>query len=257
MEQLRRRLDDGARPDYITLSGSGEPTLHSGIGELIGSVKKQTNIPVAVLTNGSLLWNKEVREALVGADLVIPSLDAGNADAFMRVNRPHPELNFERVVEGLVEFRNIYDGEIRLEIFLLDGVNSMPSEVLRIKEQTDAIRPDKIQLNTVVRPAAEDYALRVPDADMNGIQNMFGECAEVIVPYEKAPLTHERKAVADEILVMLRRRPCTLDDVASGLRIHKNEAIKYLAKLEEKNLALRVRKDDTIYYCQSGMKENP
>ena len=248
MEQLRRRLDDAARPDYITLSGSGEPSLHSGISELISSVKKQTNIPVAVLTNGSLLWDKEVQEALLGADLVVPSLDAGNPEVFMQVNRPHPELGFIRIVEGLIEFRGIYKGEIWLEIFLLDGINSMPSEVLRIKKLADAIRPDRIQLNTVVRPAAEDYVLRVPGADMNEIKNIFGKHAEVIVPYEQAPLTHERKAVADEVLVMLRRRPCTLDDIASGLSIHRNEAIKHLAKLEEKNLALEVRKDGVIYY---------
>lgn len=253
MEQLWQRLKEGVKPDYITLSGSGEPTLHSDIDVVIGSIKKQTNIPVAVLTNGSLLWNTQVQEALMDADLVIPSLDAGNPEIFQRINRPHPELDFERVVQGLVEFRERYTGQIWLEVFLLDGVNSMPSEVLKIKEQAEAIRPDKIQLNTAVRPTAEDYARRVPDADLHRIQKVFGERAEVTAPYEKAPLTRKGNIISDEITVMLQRRPCTLDDIASGLSIHRNEAIKHLAKFEEKKLAQKVRKDGATYYRASGI----
>jgi wyosine [tRNA(Phe)-imidazoG37] synthetase (radical SAM superfamily) len=209
---------------------------------------------VAVLTNGSLLWDGMVQRALAGADLVIPSLDAGDPRVFQRVNRPHPALDFEQVTKGLVEFRRGFDGQIWLEVFLVEGVNATSEDVLSIRELADSIEPDRIQLNTVVRPAAEDYALRVSNADMDRIRAVFGNRAEVIAPYETAPVPAHGSAVADDILEMLRRRPCTLDDVAAGLGIHRNEAIKYLAKLVETHLAEKIGQDSTTFYraCESS-----
>ena len=104
LEELDRRLAEGPAPDYVTLSGSGEPTLYSRLGELIAGIKERTDRPVAVLTNGSLLWDADVQEALLEADLVIPSLDAGDDAIFQWVNRPHPAVSFERMVAGLETF---------------------------------------------------------------------------------------------------------------------------------------------------------
>jgi len=248
MDQLRQTLKGDVPPDYITFSGSGEPTLNADIGELIDSIKKLSDVPVAVLTNGSLLWNKQVREDLMGADLVVPSLDAGTAEVFRRVNRPHPDLNFERIVEGLADFRRAYHGHMWLEVFLLKDVNSMQAEILKIKEHIDVIRPDRIQLNTVVRPAAEDFALPVRQEEISRIRDLLGERAEVIVPYEKLLSTHQGEVAAEQVMAMLQRRPCTLDDIASGLGIHRNEAIKHVTKLEQANTVREIRRDGRRYY---------
>ena len=248
LDQLWKKLDDAPQPDYITLSGSGEPTLHSGVDEIIGSIKRRTNVPVAVITNSSLLWDNEVREALVEADLVIPSLDAGNQAMFRYINRPHPDIDFERMVAGLAEFRWMYRGKIWLEVFLLGDLNSMPSQVLKIIECIDTIRPDKVQLNTAVRPPAEDFARMVSQPEMITIKALFGEIAEVISPYGDAPAMHEMETTTEAVLTMLQRRPCALEDIASGLGIHRNEALKHIVRLKEQKLLQEVRMGELLYY---------
>lgn len=253
VEQLCRKLDEGEQPDYITLSGSGEPTLHSEIGWLIRDIKRKSRIPVAVLTNGSLLWDETVRADLEEADLVIPSLDAGDQFLFHKINRPHPALEFGEVVEGLVRFRNAYAGEIWLEVFLIDGVNTTPPALARIKRIAESIAPDRIQLNTAVRPPAEGWAKKVPDPEMNRIRDFFGS-AEVIAPYRKHSTIPGQERTAEEILVLLRRRPCTLRDIANGLRIHPNAAVKLLHSLSERELLCQAVRDGLLYY---QVKDNP
>lgn len=248
MDQLKDRLPDEPHLDYITFSGSGEPTLNSDIGDIISAIKTHTSIPVAVLTNGSLLWDTRVQADLLNADLVVPSLDAGTPEVFQRINRPHPELDLERIIRGLVEFRRVYHGQIWLEIFLLKDVNTMESELLKIREYAEAICPDRIQINTIARPPAEDSAEKVPYEDLTEIQALFGERAEVIAPYGKAPTAPKSDAQPEEILAMLGRRSCTVEDIATGLSIHLNEAIKHLERLEQQELVQRFSRDDKSYY---------
>ena len=119
LDELKRKLT--CRPDYITLTGSGEPTLHSCLGQLIEHIQAMTRIPIAVLTNGSLLWQHEVRKELALADVVLPSMDAGGAFTFTCINRPQASLSFETLVEGLVEFRRAFSGHYWLEVFLWGG----------------------------------------------------------------------------------------------------------------------------------------
>jgi wyosine [tRNA(Phe)-imidazoG37] synthetase (radical SAM superfamily) len=164
LDQLSHKLNEDTEPDYITFSGSGEPTLHSDLGQLIEAIKKRVTIPVAVLTNGSLLWDKQVQEGLMGADLVVPSLDAGSPRLFRQINRPDAQLEFSQVLEGLIEFRRLYTGRVWLEVFLVDGVNTAPPEIARIRECVQAICPDKVQLNTVVRPPAEGLGVHRSEA---------------------------------------------------------------------------------------------
>ena len=149
ISQLKEKLY--LRPNYITLSGSGEPTLFSRCGELIYQIKEITDIPVAILTNGSLFWMPEVRKSLLNADLVIPSLDAGSQHLFQYVNRPHPEIFFDEMVEGLIRFREEYTGAYWLEVFLLAGVNTPEVEIEKLKACIHSIQPDRVQANTVTR----------------------------------------------------------------------------------------------------------
>lgn len=152
LEEISKKLKEIQKPDFITLSGSGEPTLNSEIGHLIKSIKKITDVPVAVLTNGSLLWMEDVREDLMEADLVIPSLDAGNESSFQYVNRPHDGINFRTMVEGIQRFTAGFKGGIWLEVMILEGLTSSEYEIRMLAELAELIKPRKIRLNTARRP---------------------------------------------------------------------------------------------------------
>ncbi len=230
LAELRRKLEE-CRPDYITLSGSGEPTLYRPLDRLIGGIKQLTKIPVAVLTNGSLLWQPAVRRELLSADLVVPSLDAGDDAAFQNVNRPHPDIAFDRMVEGLIQFREVYRGTLWLEVFILGGMTAIDSEAAKIAKIARRIRADRIQLNTVTRPPAEEFAFPVPRARMLNLRRLFGRRAAVIADY-RAPAGPVAGA-GDEaaVMTMLARRPCTLKDIADGLNLHSTQAGKLLEHL--------------------------
>ena len=181
---LEKKLSRVSEFDHVGIAGSGEPTLHSGLGEIIRGIKQRTDKPVAVLTNGSLLGDRRVQDDLRDADVVMPSLDAGDARLFGYVNRPHPELDFERVVDGLIEFRARFLKPVWLEVFLLSGVTGLREEVEKIAALCRRIRPDRIQLNTVARPPAEDYAFPVSAELLTTFAALFDPPGEVIVEAE-------------------------------------------------------------------------
>ena len=228
------------RPDYITLSGSGEPTLNQNIGKIIESVKELTSIPLAVLTNGSLLFEKEVRNGLLDADVVLPSLDAVTPFIFEHINRPYPSLKMEEIISGLIQFRNRYGGQIWLEIVFCRGVNDGREEVEKFKGVIEEIRPDRVQLNTPVRPPAEDFAFPLTLGQLEEIRKRLGERAEIISEYA-APLGDEFDSVKDtEILNLIKRRPCTTEDISKALGLRIDEVVKHLDHLT-KTGAIRYR----------------
>jgi len=246
LKQVQAKL--ASQPDYITLSGSGEPTLFSRIGELIGRIKDMTDIPVAVLTNGSLLWQKALRDDLQQADIVIPSLDAGNERIFQYVNRPAPELSFEQMVGGLATFRQEYKGQYWLEVFVLGGVTDVEAEAEALAASVRRVGPDRVQLNTVTRPPAEEFAYPVSADQLAGLASEIGLHAEVIADYRHV---HQQPAFAargEDVLGLLRRRPCTMEDIASGLGMHRNECVKYVEQfLAEGRLDTKKRGHRTYY----------
>jgi len=248
LDDVRRKLDDGSPPDYITLSGSGEPTLHTGLADIIAGIHQMTDVPVAVLTNGSLLYQPEVRAACALADLVAPSLDAPNDELFRQINRPHPEATFDRLVDGLTAFRNEYTGTLWLEVFLIDGLNTTPTALDKFIQLFAKIRPDKIQLNTAVRPTAEPDVMPVPEPELQRIAVMFGDRAEVIAAFPGSDRHSELKTRRHDVLDMLRRRPCSVQDIARGLGIHSHEALKHIGQLEAEGTVVLEQRDDTTYY---------
>ena len=248
LEQVYKKLKEGIRADYITLAGSGEPTLNSEIGSLIRDIKKHTEIPVAVLTNSSLLGNSQVREAIMEADVVLPSLDAHDQEGFETINRPHFEIKFETMVEGLIAFRKEYSGEIWLEVFILDGINSSETDAMQFKHWIERINPQKIHINTAVRPAAEAYARQVSPEKMAGFCKVLGEKAEVITPYKDLEKHKTSVDVEKNLLNLLARRPCTLDDISSGLSVHKNEILKYIGALVKNHTIEMVKRGSVVYY---------
>jgi wyosine [tRNA(Phe)-imidazoG37] synthetase (radical SAM superfamily) len=180
LEELRGELASSAPCDFIGLAGSGEPTLHSGIGEAIRAIREMTRIPVAVLTNGSLLWRDDVQEDLLEADVVMPSLDAGDGRLFRWVNRPAEEISFDRMVGGLVSFTKRFHGEVWLEVLLLDGVTAAASQVAKLAELVRRIAPARVQLSTVARPPAELFARPVPDARLQALAGLFPGRVDVL-----------------------------------------------------------------------------
>ncbi|MCK4648231.1 radical SAM protein, partial [bacterium] len=198
--------------NYITLSGSGEPTLNVKIGEIISGIKKMTSIPVAVLTNGSLLYRKEVRDSLKKADLVIPSLDAASAKIFKRINRPVKTLKVEKIIKGLVDFEKEYRGKIWLEIMLVKGINDRKEEIEKLKRAIAKIKPDRVQLNTVARPPCEKFAKALSKGELEKIKNLLGPPTEVIVDFERGALPEKMKDLKKGIMTMLKRRPATVKD---------------------------------------------
>ncbi|MCA1808335.1 MAG: radical SAM protein [Kiritimatiellia bacterium] len=229
LDELRLKLKQ-TRPDYVTLSGSGEPTLYEPLGELIRGIRKITRIPLAVLTNGSLLWEPDVQQALLPADLVVPSLDGGDQSAFEYANRPHRKITFEKMTTGLAEFRKQYKGQLWLEVFLLGGVTAIEAEVAKIASIARRLKPDRIQLNTVTRPPAEDFAFPVQPARLRLLRRIFGRSAEVIAEFRK-PASTTGKADEHAVLGMLARRPCTLKDISGGLGLHPTQTGKILEHL--------------------------
>ena len=228
------------KPDFITLSGSGEPTLNNNIGDLVRGVKEITSIPVAVLTNSSLLSLEEVRKDLLQADLVLPSLDAITPALFEYINRPAPSLKIEEVISGLIQFRKQYRGQIWLEVLFCRGVNDGKEEIEKLKEVIERIQPDRVQLNTSVRPPAEDFAFPLTLGQLEEIRERLGDKAEIISEFG-APLGEEFNSVKDtEILNLIKRRPCTTEDISKALGLRIDEVVKHLDYLT-KTGAIRYR----------------
>jgi len=252
LADVTARLNQGAAPDYITLGGSGEPTLNSNIGEIIRRLRSDTDIAVTVLTNGSTLMLREVREELLAADVVLPSFDAPDAEVFRQINRPCPEITFEQMAEGMLQFREAYAGEIWVEIFLVAGLNTGDETVRGFKSWMDRIRPDRIHLNTAVRPTAESDVQRPSDALLMHIRDMLGERAEIVVPYQGDAAGTGGETLREDLLNLLARRPCTLSDIASGLNTHPHEILKYLQPLVDEGEVDVRRMEAGTYYQRTG-----
>ena len=217
VRELREALLAHPDVECVTFSGSGEPTLHEGLGDLIRTAKGLTAVPVVVLTNGTLLWREDVRRDLLQADIVCPSLDAVSEDVFRRIDRPHPRLSAAEIIEGQVAFRREFTGKIWLEILFVQGMNDHDEEVSLLRAAIERINPDKVQINTVVRPPAEPWAHPVPQDRLEAIRAMLGPKAEIIVPTRERSCAPAPLPTDDEIISVVARRPMSAIDVATGL----------------------------------------
>jgi wyosine [tRNA(Phe)-imidazoG37] synthetase (radical SAM superfamily) len=254
LKEIERFLSEETfPPNYLSLSGSGEPTLHSKIGTVIQSIKKLTSIPVAVLTNGSLLFMEEVRQDLRNADVVLPSLDAVTPEVFFKVNRPLCLLSIEKVIEGLIQFRKTYEGQIWLEILFCKGINDSEEEILRMREVVEQIEPDQIHLNTVVRPPSERWASPLNQEEMEKIRDLFGERATVISEFDRHPVLLDQEDSKEKILKILKRRPLSLTDLSRGMKIPKEELERTLqALIVERKIKKRCFESETYYEISEG-----
>jgi len=220
LEAVLAELDETlakVKPDYVTFSGSGEPTLNVELGRLIAYVKERTGAKVAVLTNGSLLYRPEVRERLLKADVVMPTLSTVREETFRAIHQPHEDLNVAGLVEGLRSLRKSFKGQLFIEVMLLAGFNDRDEEIERLRQVILEIAPDRVQLNTVVRPPADAKAIPLDRKKLEYIKRVFGESAEIIAASPIRGNQHFRGTLSAAVLEMARRRPVTVEDVAGAL----------------------------------------
>jgi wyosine [tRNA(Phe)-imidazoG37] synthetase (radical SAM superfamily) len=251
LEEIDRFLADAANADsfdILTLTASGEPTLHAGIGKLIAALKKRLDKPLAVLTNGSLLHDAAVRRDLAAADLVIPSLDAARLESYRRVNRPHPDISLELLIDGICRFSREFSGRLWLEILLVKNVNDQPQDIEALQEAVERIAPDKIQINTVVRPPLEENAQPVPLQTLQDIAGRLGAGAEVIASFKGEGRKDFHPVDPEAIIAMLRRRPCTEDDICAALSYNKDLLVETLRQLKEAGRISLSRHDGIVYW---------
>lgn len=255
VEELYAELSDflssSPQLDFITFSGSGEPTLSLSIGEVIRFLKD--NYPsyrIAVLTNGSLFSDSDVRRDLLPADVVLPTLSTIKKQTFLKIHRPDPGISLESMLAGLIQFRKEYSGEIWLEVFIIPGINTSEEELAGLREIIREIKPDRVQLNTLDRPGTEEWVLPANRAELDRVQRMLDTATPEIV--ESYPSRVQKSSYVEDpveqIYEMLKRRPCTVEDLSSATGLHFMEVEKLLREMAHTHDLLVKREDRGLFY---------
>lgn len=238
--------------DTITLAGSGEPTLSLSLGPVIALVKRQyPEYTMSVLTNGSLLTHAGVREELIFADRVIPTLTSVFQPTFERIHRPHPALRIETIIEGFVRFRKMYKGAFWLEVFIIPGVNTTDIELEGLKAALERINPDLVQLNTVDRPPAEAWVMAATDAELERVCHALGRTGIEVVgrKHPVSRVTRSTMDATDLIRATLARRPSTVKDLGETTGMSGGEVVKILTLLERNGEVTSQRGARGVFYA--------
>ncbi|MEE8399403.1 MAG: radical SAM protein [Desulfobacterales bacterium] len=253
--ELKAVLSQSPSLDTITFSGSGEPTLHRGIGEIIRFIR--TNYPqykVAVLTNGTLFNLPEVREQLRDVDVVKVSLDAVTTTQFDSINRPCVGLRLADIIEGLVAFRKTFLHQFWVEVFLVPGFNDTKTELAKIKDVLQTLNPDRVQLNALDRPGTEDWVRPADSATLKKTAAYLLD-AEIIghpdAEPKDLPALTPGAVLAERLYATIKRRPCTADDISRLLGIDMDEVGQHLDALIEKGTLIRKQMPRGIFYMVS------
>lgn len=253
VREIERWLEGGGIADHITFAGSGEPTLNSELGEMIRATRQLTDIRRAVITNGSLLGQPDVFDAVSMADVLLPSLDAGTERTFLAVNRPAPGVSFVGMLEGLVRTAQDFAKDIWLEVMLVEGVNDSEAELHAIRGTVRRICPDKLQINTVERPSRSGDARRVSDEALARACEILGARAEIIASGVVAPSDDRQwQEIEEELIRLLSRRPCTLGDIVTVSGHHAHEVTKHLQRLVAGGLIEQIGDQNPYYRCLAG-----
>lgn len=251
ISELDDYLSSNPALDYITFSGSGEPTLHSKIGSIIEFLKtKYPQYKIALLTNSTLLSDKQLREELCPIDLILPSLDAVSKDIFEKINRPHPKLKPKNIIAGLKAFHHECKATMWLEIFIIPTLNDHEDEIRKLKEAAFEISPDKVQINALDRPGAEDWVKKSDYHTLEKIRDSFLPMDTEIIaskPQQKK-IKSDHATIEETILNTIRRRPCTIEDLVSITGYDKELIRKKLDLLKRHNQITLSRQDRGDFY---------
>ncbi len=245
---LTQRNQEEKPIDVFTITASGEPTLHSGLKDIISFLKEKTDQSIAVLTNGSLFFEQDVRNALLKADIVTPSLDAAREESYRKINRPASCVRLDKIIDGLCLFSKEYSGKLWLEILLAKGINDSPKDIVSLQQAIKRIKPDKIQLNTVARPPLESFALPLSEEELNSIGRQLPGTVEIIADFSKRKRKNTGSAQKTEILEMLQRRPCTQNDICEALNLDSISTNRLLTQLVENGKITKMVHRNLSYY---------
>ncbi len=251
VKELIHYFEHNPDPEYFTFSGSGEPTLNSRIGDVIDFIKKKKpHIPIAILTNGTLLYDKALRKEIINADVVLPSFDAATSFDFWKINRPHSCLTIKSYLQGLIDFRKEFKGKIWLEILILPDYNDNKENIVALKEAILKIKPDSVQLNTLDRPGVLQDLKAAKKDDLLKILNSWNlKNVEIIAKVQgREEIVSYRTDIETAILETIKRRPCTLQDLSLLLGTHINEINKYLGVLEESKKITTINLERGVFY---------
>ena len=251
ISELQQFMRNKPNIDYITFSGSGEPTLNSRIGELMCYAKQNyPSTKTAVLTSGALLSSSSLRSELLDADVILPSLDAATQEVFQKINRPNHNLNIDTYIKGLIDLRREYKGDIWLEVFLLKGYNNTPEELALIKKAILKIQPNIVQLNTLDRPGTIEGLIAMTKTELQEVKDYLNiPNVEIIASAtQRTNVDSYNIDIESTILTTIARRPCTLNDLHQILGIHVNEINKYLGTLELHNKITSITLNRGVFY---------
>jgi wyosine [tRNA(Phe)-imidazoG37] synthetase (radical SAM superfamily) len=249
--ELDSYLSQGPDLDYITFSGQGEPTLNSGLGEIISFLKaKYLRYKVAILTNGTLFWDKGLRAEVLPADVILPDLDAISELTFKKINRPHKDLKNEDIINGLIALRNEFQGKIYLEVFLVPGINDTPAEQKLLKKTLLQIAPDLVQLNSLDRPGTEAWVKPCSEDCLQDIARDLSPLNVEIVAkaQSRKKIQSFNQSIEKEILATIKRRPCTDQDLCAILNLHQNELNKYLSQMLNEDMIEALEMDRGVFF---------
>jgi len=250
-DEIEKELDIALkknRPDTITLAGSGEPTLNSSIDEIIKVIRKKTDTKIALLTNGSLLWREDVLRKVLSVDIILPTLSTVFDETFTAIHRPCAGLNPNMLIKGLRDLKKSYKGSIFLEVILLSGLNDTDREIEGLKQVVMEISPDKIQLNTVIRPPSDKRAKPVNALRMDQIRNFFGERAEVVAYAHHDKNAAEYGSGGVSVVEMARRRPVRISDIATALHRTPEDTERLVKELLLKGEIIEQEHEGETFY---------
>lgn len=247
IRELSHWLDSGESADFVTLSGSGEPTLHSRFADIFRLVHSKSDISTALLTNGSFLSRESVRRDVQLADMIKVSLSAWDQKSFEKINRPHSGLAFSELVWGLQKLSQEYHGDLMIEVFLIQDFNDSPEYVSRIAEYINDLYAQRVQLNTLIRPPAEKGLKAVPENKLRELSEKFKLPVEIVTEYKPNP-EKEISSSVNSILSLLQRRPCTAQELVDVSGKPLSEVENSIKELLQRNAIQRIAHGQTEYY---------
>lgn len=252
LTEISEAINQEGRVDYITFVGEGEPTLTKDLGILIEETRKLSDLPIAVITNGSLLSSETVRAEMQKVDVIIPTFDAGNSKMFRFINRPHKDVHFNELVIGLEKLRQEFANELWIEVMLLKGINDLEESLEEIKGFFEKFQPEQVQINIPSRPPVESW-VEIPDNESLNLGRLILQSSQIL-PLDEVGIIDSRlfKTPIEAILSITKRHPLRYEqalDIVHQFKIESPEA--YLNMLVTKHLLyiLEYRNKRFIYRC--------
>lgn len=241
-ESLQKVISNVEGLDYITFSGTCEPTLNLSLGEMIRNIRKISGVPICVITNSSLMGREDVQNNLAEADVVVATLVSGNEETWRKIHRPAPGIDLKEIIEGLRKLAKSGIGNrLALEVMLLENkagrpLNFTDEEIEELVKTIRYICPEEIEILTISRPPSEKWVRPVPEEKLKEIAKRFifefGDRKVKLVLKEKNKKVKVlRTNVDEEVYALLLRRPCTFEQTCKSLNINPKNLSSVLEKL--------------------------